>query len=163
MRTLGAEVVIIGSGMGGGTTALALARRGLDVLVLERGERIPREAENWSAHAVFRQGRYKPDERWLDAAGRSFTPGVHYVVGGNTKVYGASLPRFRERDFGTIEHREGVSPAWPFTYGDLEPYDVENLWVVDGGFFPSSAAMNPALTIAAQALRVVAESRLGAH
>jgi choline dehydrogenase-like flavoprotein len=39
-------------------------------------------------------------------------------------------------------------------------HEVENLWVVDGGFFPSSAAMNPALTIAAQALRVVAESDL---
>ena len=40
-------------------------------------------------------------------------------------------------------------------------HQLDNLWVVDGSFFPSSAAMNPALTIAAQALRVVAESDLG--
>jgi choline dehydrogenase-like flavoprotein len=99
MGALSADVVVIGSGMGGGTTALALARRGVDVLVLERGARLPREPANWSPRAVFIERRYKPDERWLDGTGRSFTPGVHYVVGGNTKVYGASLPRLRERDF----------------------------------------------------------------
>ena len=125
MRALSADVVIIGSGMGGGTTAHALARRGVDVLVLERGARIPREPENWSPRAVFLERRYKPSEQWLDGNGRRFSPGVHYVVGGNTKVYGASLPRFREHDFGAVEHREGTSPAWPFGYADLEPYYAE--------------------------------------
>jgi choline dehydrogenase-like flavoprotein len=126
--------VIIGSGMGGGTTAHALARRGVDVLVLERGARLPREAENWSARAVFIDRRYKPEERWLDAGGRSFAPGVHYVVGGNTKVYGASLPRFRERDFEEVEHEDGVSPAWPFRYPELEPYygEAERMYGVHG-------------------------------
>jgi choline dehydrogenase-like flavoprotein len=134
MRSLHADVVIIGSGMGGGTTAHALARRGVDVLVLERGGRLPREAENWSPRAVFAEHRYKPDERWLDGNGRSFAPGVHYVVGGNTKVYGASLPRFREHDFEVIAHEEGVSPAWPFTYADLEPYygEAERMYGVHG-------------------------------
>ena len=75
--------------MGGATTAFALARQGVDVLLLERGERLPREPENWSPQAVFGERRYKPDERWRDGAGREFAPGVHYVVGGNTKVYGA--------------------------------------------------------------------------
>lgn len=125
MPTLSADVVVIGSGMGGGTTALALARKGVDVLVLERGDRLPREAENWSPRAVFVERRYKPLERWLDGAGGAFSPGVHYVVGGNTKVYGASLPRFREQDFSAIEHRDGVSPEWPFSYYDLEPYYAE--------------------------------------
>jgi choline dehydrogenase-like flavoprotein len=134
MRSLSADVVVIGSGMGGATTALALARRGIDVLVLERGERIPREPENWSARAVFVDKRYKPAERWLDGSGREFSPGVHYVVGGNTKVYGASLPRFREEDFGALQHRDGVSPAWPFTYADLEPYyaEAERIYGVHG-------------------------------
>ena len=134
MRTLSAEVVIIGSGMGGGTTALALARRGVDVLVVERGHRLAREPENWSPRAVFAERRYKARERWLDGAGRPFAPEIHYVVGGNTKVYGASLPRFRERDFGTIEHRDGTSPAWPFTYADLEPYyaEAEQIYRVHG-------------------------------
>ena len=134
MRSLRADVVVIGSGMGGATTALALARRGVDVLVLERGRRLPREPENWSPHAVFAERRYKPAERWLDGAGGVFQPGVHYVVGGNTKVYGASLPRFREHDFGAIEHHEGTSPAWPFGYADLEPYygEAERIYRVHG-------------------------------
>jgi choline dehydrogenase-like flavoprotein len=131
---LSAEVVIVGSGMGGGTTALALARRGVDVLVLERGERLPREPENWSPTAVFIERRYKPAERWLDGDGRPFAPGVHYVVGGSTKVYGASLPRFREQDFAEVEHLEGTSLAWPFAYADLEPYygEAERIYRVHG-------------------------------
>jgi choline dehydrogenase-like flavoprotein len=134
LQPLSADVVIIGSGMGGATTARALALRGVDVLVLERGERLPREPENWSPRAVFADRRYKPAERWLDGAGRSFAPGVHYVVGGSTKVYGASLPRFREQDFGAIEHLEGTSPAWPFGYADLEPYygEAERMYAVHG-------------------------------
>ncbi len=134
MRTLSADIVVIGSGMGGATTALALAERGADVLILERGDRLPREPANWSARAVFTERRYRPDERWLDGAGTSFAPGVHYVVGGNTKVYGASLPRLREQDFGAIEHREGTSPAWPFDYAALEPYygQAEALYRVHG-------------------------------
>jgi choline dehydrogenase-like flavoprotein len=134
VHTLTADVVVIGSGMGGGTIAHALARRGIDVLVLERGQRLPREPENWSARAVFVERRYKPDERWLDGAGRAFAPGVHYVVGGSTKVYGASLPRLREEDFSAVEHLEGTSPAWPFTYADLEPYyaEAEDMYRVHG-------------------------------
>jgi choline dehydrogenase-like flavoprotein len=120
--------------MGGATTALALARRNVRVLVLERGQRLPREPENWSPRAVFVEHRYKPAEQWLDGAGGVFAPGVHYVVGGNTKVYGASLPRFREQDFAAIEHREGTSPAWPFTYAELEPYygEAERVYRVHG-------------------------------
>lgn len=130
----GASVVVVGSGIGGATTALALARRGVDVLVLERGERLVREPANLSPTEVFLKRRYKPDERWLDGDGRPFAPGVHYLVGGNSKVYGASLPRFREEDFGAVEHREGTSPAWPFTYADLEPYygQAETLYKVHG-------------------------------
>ena len=119
MEHLEADVVVVGSGMGGGTTAWALARRGVDVLLVERGERLPREPENWSPDEVFIRGRYKPAELWEDGAGAAFAPGVHYVVGGNTKVYGASLPRFRESDFEEVAHLDGVSPAWPFRYADL--------------------------------------------
>jgi choline dehydrogenase-like flavoprotein len=135
MRTETAQVVVVGSGMGGGTAAWALARRGLDVLVLERGEAIPKEPANTSPREVFIGRRYKPAETWRDGrTGRAFHPGVHYVVGGNTKVYGASLPRFRESDFSRVEHHEGVSPAWPFTYADLEPYyqQAEALYRVHG-------------------------------
>lgn len=136
-----ARVVIVGSGMGGGTLAWGLAQRGIDTLVLERGGVLPREAQNWSPEAVFTQRRYKPAETWLDDDGGEFHPGVHYVVGGNSKVYGAALPRFRERDFGRTEYPSGASPAWPFTYADLEPYYVqaESLYRVHGstGLDPS--------------------------
>jgi choline dehydrogenase-like flavoprotein len=128
------DVVVVGSGMGGSTLAWALAGRGARVLVLERGERLPREPQNISPSEVFLRRRYKPAETWRDGAGRSFAPGVHYVVGGNTKVYGASLPRFRERDFEAVEHREGTSPARPLRYADLEPYygRAEALYRVHG-------------------------------
>jgi choline dehydrogenase-like flavoprotein len=131
---LQASVVVIGSGMGGATTALALARRGVDVLLLERGERLPREPENWSPRAVFVDRRYKPPETWLDGRGKAFRPGVHHVVGGSTKVYGASLPRMREQDLGAVEHLEGTSPAWPFSYADLEPFyaEAEQVYRVHG-------------------------------
>ena len=83
--------------MGGATFAHGLAQRGIDVLVLERGHRLPKEPENTSPEAVFVHRRYKPDDTWYSVDGTPFAPGVHYVVGGNTKVYGSSLPRLRER------------------------------------------------------------------
>ena len=134
MATESAHVVIVGSGMGGGTLAWGLAQRGIDTLVLERGHTLPREPENWSPEAVFLDRRYKPAETWLDDDGNEFHPGVHYVVGGNTKVYGASLPRLRERDFAATEYPSGISPAWPFSYADIEPYygQAESLYKVHG-------------------------------
>jgi choline dehydrogenase-like flavoprotein len=119
---LEADIAIIGTGAGGGTLAYALKDSGARVVLLERGGFLPTEAENWSAAAVFGQQRYKANEQWRDGNGRSFSPGVHYFVGGNTKVYGSALPRLRPEDFTAYELEEGVSPGWPVTYEDLEPY-----------------------------------------
>jgi choline dehydrogenase-like flavoprotein len=116
------DLVIIGTGMGGGTLAYALRDLGRKVLLLERGDYLPSEPENWNPEAVFARTRYKPKEQWFDQYGRPFFPGVHYFVGGNTKVYGAALPRLRKEDFSNIEHEEGVSPAWPASYEEFEPY-----------------------------------------
>ncbi len=129
-----ADVVIIGTGAGGGTLAHALRGSGWRVLLLERGGFLPQEPQNWSPEAVFVENRYKAKERWHDAAGRSFAPGVHYVVGGNTKVYGAALPRLRREDFGPLLHEGGVSPAWPVAYDELEPWyaRAEALYWVHG-------------------------------
>ncbi len=129
------DVAIIGSGMGGGTLALALRSSGARVLVVERGDFLPREDANWSPTEVFQRRRYKNAEPWYDGStGRPFTPGVHYYVGGNTKVYGACLPRFLEQDFGEIKHHEGISPAWPVTYADMEPHfaEAERIYRVHG-------------------------------
>lgn len=129
-----AHVVVVGSGMGGGTLAWGLAQRGIETLVLERGGVLPREPENWSPQAVFVDRRYKPTETWLDDDGNEFHPGLHYVVGGNTKVYGASLPRLRERDFAETRYPAGISPAWPFGYDEFEQYytQAESLYRVHG-------------------------------
>jgi choline dehydrogenase-like flavoprotein len=128
------DIIIIGTGAGGGTLAYALRASGARVLLIERGDFLPQEPQNWSPEAVFDQQRYKPKEVWQDAAGRPFHPGVHYYVGGNTKVYGAALPRLRRADFEVIEHEGGSSPAWPIRYEDLEPYYVraEQVYLVHG-------------------------------
>jgi choline dehydrogenase-like flavoprotein len=130
-----ADVVIIGSGMGGGTLAWALRHTGARVLLVERGDFLPREPQNWSPEAVFQQARYRNAEPWHDrTTGATFAPGVHYYVGGNTKVYGACLPRFREQDFKESDHADGISPAWPVTYADMEEFYLaaEHLYKVHG-------------------------------
>lgn len=116
------DLIIIGSGAGGGTMARALAPTGKQILILERGDFIPRERQNWDTKAVAVDHRYSPDETWyLDD--KPFRPGhPHYCVGGSTKFYGTAMLRLRERDFEEIEHPDGISPAWPFSYGELEPY-----------------------------------------
>jgi choline dehydrogenase-like flavoprotein len=129
------DVVVIGSGAGGATLAQRLAATGKSILILERGERLPVEPQNWSPKEVFLRHRYKANEQWLDRKGRSFQPNIHYWVGGNTIFYGAALYRFRKRDFErTIHHGGKVSPAWPISYDDLAPYytEAETLWTVHG-------------------------------
>jgi len=128
------DVVIVGSGAGGGTMAHALAGTQARVLLVERGEMLPQEPENWDPGAVWKQKRYRPDELWLDRRGREFLPFVHYMVGGNTKFWGAVLYRLRPDDFDAVEHADGVSPGWPIDYATLAPwYDrAEALYQVHG-------------------------------
>ena len=128
------DVIVIGTGAGGGTLAHRLASTGKRILLLERGDFLPREKANWDPGEVFGEGRYKTDESWLDGDGKAFHPGTHYYVGGNTKVYGAALFRMREADFGEVRHHGGISPAWPISYADLAPYydEAERLYHVHG-------------------------------
>ena len=116
------DVIIIGTGAGGGTLAYHLAPSGKRILILERGDYVPREKDNWSAKAVNLDAKYNTKESWLDKDGKDLHPHTNYYVGGNTKFYGAALFRLREKDFGEIRHHGGISPAWPITYDDLEPY-----------------------------------------
>ena len=128
------DVIIIGSGAGGGTIAHALSDTGARILILERGDFVPQEEENWSPEAVWKQLRYRTGERWLDEAGREFLPYMHYNVGGNTKFWGSVLYRLRREDFGAVQHIDGISPAWPIDYDTLEPYyaRAEALYQVRG-------------------------------
>ncbi|MBK8976575.1 MAG: GMC family oxidoreductase [Planctomycetes bacterium] len=128
------DVVIIGSGAGGATLLHALAPTGKRILMLERGGYLPRELDNWNSRAVFVDNKYKTKERWLDSDGREFKPEIHYFVGGQSKLYGAALPRFRAEDFGELRHAEGISPAWPVGYDEFEPWytAAERLYHVHG-------------------------------
>ena len=128
------DVIIIGTGAGGGTLAYRLAPSGKRILLLERGGYVPREKANWDSHAVVVEGRYHIKEPWRDKDGREFHAGAHYNVGGNTKFYGAALLRMRKEDFGQVRHHGGISPAWPIRYEDLEPYytEAEHLYQVHG-------------------------------
>jgi choline dehydrogenase-like flavoprotein len=128
------DVIVIGSGAGGGTLTYALAGTGKRVLLLERGGWYPREKENWDSRSVWGDLRYRNAGHWTDQNGKEFNPKQHYYVGGNTKVYGAVLFRMRDRDFGPVQHVDGVSPAWPMTYDDFEPWyaKAESLYHVHG-------------------------------
>src|SRR6187551_3471151 len=128
------DVIIIGTGAGGGTLARHLAPSGKRILLLERGDWLPRELDNWLTGAVFVDNRYVSPDTWYDRDGSPFQPGVHYVVGGSTKLYGAALYRLRQEDFGELQHHDGVSPAWPISYDELEPYytQAEQLYEVHG-------------------------------
>ena len=115
------DILIVGSGMGGGALAYGLKDCGLKVQVIERGTFLPREKENASVDEVFHKKRYRSVDVWTDGGGRRFNPGIHYYVGGNTKVYGAAMMRLRARDFEAVDHADGVSPAWPLRYAEMEP------------------------------------------
>ena len=128
------DVIIIGTGAGGGTLARHLAPSGKRILLLERGDWLPREPSNWSAHDVFVDNRYISPDTWYDDDGKAFQPQIHYFVGGATKLYGAALYRLRKEDFGELRHHDGISPAWPIAYEELEPYYTlaEQLYQVHG-------------------------------
>jgi choline dehydrogenase-like flavoprotein len=128
------DAIIIGSGAGGGTLAWRLAPRGLRILLLERGDYVPREQDNWSTRAVNLDGKYAAQEVWSDAGGSELHPHTNYCVGGNTKFYGAALFRMRQEDFGELKHHGGISPAWPIGYDEFEPYyaEAERLYQVHG-------------------------------
>jgi choline dehydrogenase-like flavoprotein len=123
------DVIIIGSGAGGGTLAHTLAAAGKQILILERGDFLPREPQNWEPGAVFVEGRYQSTETWYDADDKPFQPQVHYYVGGATKLYGAALYRLRPEDFSELRHVDGLSPAWPLSYDDFEPWYTKAEWL----------------------------------
>jgi choline dehydrogenase-like flavoprotein len=161
------DIIIIGSGAGGGTMAYALAETDARILILERGDFVPQEEENWNPEAVWKKLRYQTKERWLDEDGQEFSPYSHYNVGGNTKFWGSVLYRLRREDFQAVEHLDGISPAWPISYDTLEPYyeRAERLYDVHGetgldptepprGPYPHPAVAHaPAMSAIAEALK----------
>jgi choline dehydrogenase-like flavoprotein len=162
------DVIIIGTGAGGGTLAYKLAPSGKKILLIERGDYVPREKDNWSTRAVNLKAKYNTKEAWRDVDGKELHPHTNYFVGGNTKFYGAALFRLRKEDFGdlgqrlplaAVAHQNGTvrfgnDPKTSALDRNCKAHELDNLYVVDASFFPSSGAVNPALTIMANALRV---------
>lgn len=128
------DVIIVGTGAGGGTLAHRLAASGKRILMLERGDYVPREKDNWDPRVVNLEAKYHTKEVWRDRDGQELHPHTNYYVGGNTKFYGAALFRLRREDFGEIKHHGGISPAWPITYDEMEPYygEAERMYHVHG-------------------------------
>jgi choline dehydrogenase-like flavoprotein len=135
------DVIIIGSGMGGASLAAALAPSGRRIVILERGERLADSPEARDPAAIFQRGFFKPKETWRDASGQDFEPGNYAFVGGNTKFYGAVLLRYRAEDFRPLRHIGGVTPGWPISYDEVEPFysQAETLLRVRG----DAAAVDP--------------------
>lgn len=115
------DLVIVGAGVGGGALANSLAAPGRNILMIERGPRLPHEDDNWRVEAVFHKRKYAAKEQWRDRDGALFSPSTYYYVGGNSKFFGAATARFRVRDFEALQHEGGVAPAWPVRYADFEP------------------------------------------
>jgi choline dehydrogenase-like flavoprotein len=128
------DIAIVGSGAGGSTFAWALRESGARILVLERGDFLPHEWQNWSAREVHERQRYQNSDLWLDGNGQPFVSGTYHYVGGCTKLYGAAMPRLRENDFGEVRTHDGISPGWPVSYAELEPFyaRAEQLYGVHG-------------------------------
>src|ERR1700752_4601328 len=114
------DVIVIGSGAGGGALTYALAQAGKKGLLLEGGGFLPRPNGTWDPKAVTTEGRYLAKDTWYMPDGKSFKPFIYYWVGGNTKFFGAALLRLREQDFGEVRHVDGISPAWPLSYAEFE-------------------------------------------
>ncbi|MGV2830981.1 GMC oxidoreductase [Myxosarcina sp. GI1(2024)] len=116
------DVIIVGTGAGGGTLTRKLAEAGKKILVLERGEFTEKESSELVEVEVFKKEDYHAPEQWYDRDGEPFHPQTSYCVGGNTKIYSGALLRLRERDFERVQHQEGISPEWGLKYRDFEPY-----------------------------------------
>jgi choline dehydrogenase-like flavoprotein len=117
------DAIVIGSGAGGSAATLRLAQAGKKVLLLERGTQL-----NPDSHIdPKRVGRYLYDVIGMEDSAAQF-------LGGQTKFYGAALYRMRESDFVATQHETGISPAWPFSYAEFEPYytEAEALYKVHG-------------------------------
>ncbi|MEM9162841.1 MAG: GMC family oxidoreductase [Cyanobacteria bacterium P01_F01_bin.4] len=132
------DIIIVGTGAGGGTLAQKLAPTGKRILILERGSGMALEDQNLAGVDVLKNQRYHAPEQWYDQAGEPFSPQTNYAIGGNTKIYGASLMRMRDRDFESVTYQDGVAPEWPLKYADFAPYytAAEQLYQVHGDYGP---------------------------
>jgi choline dehydrogenase-like flavoprotein len=127
------DVIIIGSGAGGAAAAFNLVGSGKRVLMLEKGEQLPRDGSTLDVKTVLKEGRFKNQKAWVDNQNRTFVPGEFYNVGGKTKWYGAALLRFGAHEFAADEAYQCL--PWPFDYKELEPFYDQAEELLDVNYF----------------------------
>lgn len=119
------DLIVIGSGPGGAMAAYPAVQAGKRVLMIERGDWVPRGPDNWgSAGFIELTPAFTRDTPYqVLAGGAGPTLGLLASVGGTSVFYGGVAIRLREADFGPdpeIDRDSGA--AWPYSYADLEPY-----------------------------------------
>lgn len=119
------DVIIVGTGAGGGTITRKLAEAGKKILVLEQGNFTEKESSELVEVELFKKEDYHAPEQWYNRENEPFYPQASYCVGGNTKIYSGALLRLRERDFEQVQHQDGISPEWALKYQDFAPYYTE--------------------------------------
>jgi choline dehydrogenase-like flavoprotein len=127
MPDFDADVIVIGSGAGGGTFAYACAREGKRVLVVERGRRPESGAGRDERRTLLEKEPYDDRAFLVNGAPRRLFVGG--VLGGGTALYGAALLRPSREDFHPERHYRGRIPpalaSWPIDYDDLAPHYAE--------------------------------------
>jgi choline dehydrogenase-like flavoprotein len=100
-------------------------------VLLEKGAPLPRDRSTLDVKQVFKEGRFKNKEQWVDGYNKVFIPGEFYNVGGKTKWYGAALLRFAQHEFRPDEAHQCL--GWPIGHDELAPYydEAEQLLCVN--------------------------------
>jgi choline dehydrogenase-like flavoprotein len=117
------DVIVVGSGAGGSAATYRLVTAGLRVLLIEKGQPLPKDGSTLDVKTVIHDGAFKSTEMWEDARGKAFAPEEHFNLGGKTKWYGAALARFGAAEFAADESRQYAD--WPIRYDELAPYYAE--------------------------------------
>ncbi|MEO1711207.1 MAG: GMC family oxidoreductase N-terminal domain-containing protein, partial [Pseudomonadota bacterium] len=150
------DVIIIGTGIGGGTVGRRLAEQGASVLFLERGGIGHRSERHGLSKSVInpaarRTRGYWPTSIPLDCEGQALSLGdsLGAGVGGTSVFYAAAFERPERHDLDATETRAHPTGGWPVPYHRFAPYldDAENIFAVNGGQDPLS--QEPALTLRA--------------
>jgi choline dehydrogenase-like flavoprotein len=114
------DVIVIGSGAGGGAAAYRLVLAGLRVLVLEKGAPLAHDGTTLDIQRVVTRGEFLSQEPWLDGRGNAICPEEHFNLGGKTKWYGAAVLRYSPREFEP--EPAYAARGWPIGCTDLAPY-----------------------------------------
>ena len=124
------DVIIIGTGAGGGTLAHTLAPSGKKILLLERGDFLPREMDNWNPDAgVRRREVHLPGHLVRRATASRSSRRCTTSWAGPPRCTGPRCTGCGPRTSARSSTFDGISPAWPLSYDDFEPWYTKAEWL----------------------------------